>query len=64
MTTEDDLIEAARLASEIGSGIDLASVELCDENDPDGLVVFKNKDGQPVMWMPRADYEAFRKGAP
>ena len=38
------------------------TVELMDEalDGPDDFVVFKNKQGFPVMWMPRRVYEWFR----
>lgn len=36
------------------------TAELEDENDPDGLVVIKDAEGHPKMWMPREVYEAFR----
>lgn len=36
-------------------------VELVDENQPNGLVVFKRADGSPFMWMPRSDYENLLK---
>lgn len=36
--------------------------ELEDENQPDGIVVFRRKSGAPFMYMPRADYEALIAG--
>jgi hypothetical protein len=35
------------------------TVELLDENDPEGMVVFKNKEGRPTVWMPRPVYDYF-----
>lgn len=31
-----------------------------ERDGPDDFVVFKNKAGAPVMWMPRRVYEWFR----
>jgi hypothetical protein len=37
------------------------TASLVDEEDPDGLVEFKGKDGIARMWMPRADYDSIIK---
>lgn len=37
------------------------TASLVDEEDPDGLVVFKGRDGIARMWMPREDYDAIRE---
>lgn len=42
-----------------GTGHDWTA-ELVDENDPNGAVVLKDKDGTPRMWMPRDVYEEIR----
>lgn len=33
------------------------TVELVDEDDPDGYVAVKDRHGSPQAWMPREDYE-------
>lgn len=37
------------------------TAELADENDPDGNVVIKDSKGHIKLWLPREDFEAFRK---
>jgi len=51
MSVEDDLNAAA---SALWDGCEFESggtVELVDEDDPDGMVVFKDKNGTPQAWM-------------
>jgi hypothetical protein len=36
-----------------------STVELVDEDDLDGAVVFKDEDGNTTMWMPRSVYDQF-----
>ena len=38
-----------------------STVEYVNENDPEEGVVFKNKNGTPVMWMPTEDYFALKE---
>lgn len=40
---------------------DIASMELADENDPQGMVIGKNAAGGVVLAMPRSVYEALRQ---
>lgn len=44
--------------------IEATTVELLDEGDPDGPVVFRDERGYPTMWMPRAVYEQLRAMPP
>jgi hypothetical protein len=43
------------LKQQVSSAPECETVEL-DEN---GVVVFRDKSGHPVMWMPRSTYEAY-----
>lgn len=40
------------------------TAQLVDESDEDGLVVIKNEAGDPVLCMPRHDYDAIKAWEP
>lgn len=64
MTTKKDL-EALKKLLDKPIPIDkAATVELADENDPEGTVLVKNAAGVVIMAMPREDYEAIREYKP
>ena len=56
----DGLTAIALQIQNAGARPHAATVELMDENDPDGIVVFRDKSGDEVMFLNRADYEALK----
>jgi hypothetical protein len=61
VTAREDFEEAAALVQkQAGPMPQAATVRLLDEEDPQGAVVFEDRDGHMVMMMNRKDYDAWR----
>jgi hypothetical protein len=54
------LLDLERAIYDSYAPISAVTVELVDEDDPDGAVVFRDADGRPTMWMPHDVYEHFK----